>query len=566
MIALGGALVGAVEMVLFAQNAFAPLWVLDVFPGAGVVYLTAGLVAWWRRPGNHLGMIIVFGGWSWFIVALANLDVPALIATGLALATLPLAVAVHILMAFPSGRLRSRLSRWTVACGYVVALVLQIPLYLFSSHASPQGILAVANLPALASAGKWFQHGAGAVVFAMAFVVLGGRLRRSRPGQRTTLGPLYLYGMVSVLFTPLVPAWIGPLLGFSSDTMVTLQVAALIGVPVAFAGAMLLGGFSRTSEIEELGAWLGAAAAARPSLNVALGRALGDPSVQLAYWIPDREVFVDGEGSSVEVPGEGSGRGHVEIELDGRRVAAVIFDSVLIADAELVRAAARVVAIALDQDRLTAELRASREALRLSRARLVEAGDRERRRIAQDLHDGLQMKFVLLGLEAQRLACLPETSPVVAESAIGLRCRIDQAAAELRRVVHEVMPAPLIERGLGAATRDLADRMPVPTRLDIRLERAIPEPVSSAAYFVVAEALTNAVKHARAQSFAVRLAQDGDALSIEVRDDGVGGAGRGKGLGLRSLADRVEALGGRLRVDSPEGAGTLIVAELPCGS
>lgn len=566
MIALGGVLVGLVEMVLFSRNDFAPVWVLDLFPEAGIAYMTCGLVAWWRRPSNRLGMIIVFGGWSWFIVALANIDAPALIGIGLALATLPLAVAVHILLAFPSGQLRSRLSRWTVAFGYFVALFLQIPLYLFSVHGSPDGILAVANLPALASAGRWLQQGAGALMFAMAFVVLGKGLRRSRPHQRRALGPLYLYGMVSVLFTPLVPDGIQPLLRFSPSAMVTLQVLALIGVPVAFAAAMLFGGFARTGEIEQLGAWLGTAVAVRPSLNLALGRALGDSSLQVAYWLPERRAYVDDGGTAVELPEEGSGRGHVEIELDGRCIAAVIFDDVLIADAGMVRAATRVAAIALDQERLTAELRASREALRLSRARLVEAGDRERRRIAQNLHDGLQMQLVLLGLEAQRLACLPGTSQTGAEAAVTLRCMIDQAAADLRQLVHEVMPAPLIERGLGAATRDLVDRMPVPTRLDISLAGAISAPVSRAAYFVVAEALTNAVKHARAHGFAVRLAQCGDLLRIEVIDDGIGGAAPGKGLGLRSLADRVEALGGNLRVESPEGAGTVIFAELPCGS
>jgi len=238
----------------------------------------------------------------------------------------------------------------------------------------------------------------------------------------------------------------------------------------------------------------------------------------------------------------------------------------LIADSELVAAAGRVVAIALDRERLTADLLASREALRRSRDRVLRAGDRERRRIARNLHDGLQVKLVLLALESQRLAGQAGATPAIAEAAVALRAHIDLAAAELRELVHDVMPAPLIERGLGAATRDLVDRMPVPTRLDLGVNGMLPEPVSTAAYFVVAEALTNAVKHAQASSLSVRLTHHEGALTIEVSDDGIGGVAAGDGLGLRSLADRIDVLGGRLRIDSPDGQGTQIVAELPCES
>jgi signal transduction histidine kinase len=127
------------------------------------------------------------------------------------------------------------------------------------------------------------------------------------------------------------------------------------------------------------------------------------------------------------------------------------------------------------------------------------------------------------------------------------------------------MPAPLIERGLGAAAEDLADRMPVPTRLDIGVAGALPDAVSSTAYFVVSEGLANAVKHARATALDVRIAQQNGVLLVEVCDNGVGGATSGTGVGLRSLADGVDVLGGTLRVDSQAGQGTRLYAELPCG-
>jgi signal transduction histidine kinase len=278
-------------------------------------------------------------------------------------------------------------------------------------------------------------------------------------------------------------------------------------------------------------------------------------------------MYLDEQGGPAELPEVGSERATVEIDVDGRRVGAIIYDATLIADPELVRTAGRVIAIEVDRTGLTAELLASQDALRQSRARIVEAGDRERRRIAQDLHDGLQVRLVLLALDAQRLAEHPNDAGTTREAATSLRAGIDAAAAELRQLVHAVMPALLIERGLAAAAEDLCDRMPVPTRLDLHLDDgALPEALESTAYFVVAEGLANALKHSGGREFNVRLAQIEGSLIVEVRDDGLGGASVGRGAGLRGLADRVDVLGGRLRIDSPQGGGTHLVAELPCGS
>jgi signal transduction histidine kinase len=304
----------------------------------------------------------------------------------------------------------------------------------------------------------------------------------------------------------------------------------------------------------------------RPSLELALARALGDESLELGYFVAERKLYVDADGRALELPDPRSGRGHVEISLGARRIGVVIYDAVLIADPDLVEAAGRVVVVAMDHERLTAELLASRGQLMESRGRLVEASDRERRRIAQNLHDGLQMKLVLLALEAQGLAGLPGVSPEIAAAATTLRSRIDQAAGELRELVHDVMPAPLIEGGLGAATKDLVDRLPLPTRLCLGVNGSLPEPISAAAYFVVAEALANAVKHAKATTLAVHLSEGEGVLRLEVSDDGIGGVALGHGLGLRSLADRVDVMGGRLSIYSPAGEGTRIQVEFPCGS
>jgi signal transduction histidine kinase len=202
--------------------------------------------------------------------------------------------------------------------------------------------------------------------------------------------------------------------------------------------------------------------------------------------------------------------------------------------------------------------------LRTSRARLVAAADRERRRIAQNLHDGLQVQLVLLALEAQQVANASASAPT-RDRATSLRKGIDEAAADLRRLGHDVMPSTLMEQGLSAATEDLVDRIPVPTRLHLGItDGALPEAIESTAYFVVAEGLANALKHSRAGAFTVRIERRGDRLLVEVHDDGVGGASFGAGHGLRGLADRVEVVNGRLEMQSAVGRGTRLSAELPC--
>ena len=306
--------------------------------------------------------------------------------------------------------------------------------------------------------------------------------------------------------------------------------------------------------------------AVKALLADALGRALGDASLQVVYASRDGRALVDGDGAPFDTSTLGEHRALVDIELGSRRIGAIVYDATVVDDAELVRGAGRVAALAIDHDRLTAELRASHADLQQSRARLVEAGDRARQRIAQDLHDGLQVELVLLALQAQQLARAGGSADLP-DAATRLRVGIDGAARHLRGVVHALMPAALVERGLTAAIEDLVDRMPLPTRLAVaEIDGRLPATVERTAYFVVAEALTNAVKHARAEKVTVTLERAPTRLVIGVTDDGVGGATQEGGAGLHGLADRVDALGGRFAVDSPAGGGTRLLVELPCGS
>lgn len=553
-LAIATAVFVALEIALVVAGPAEPVWAVVLMPLVGALYAAVGLVAWTRRPGNRMGALLLAAASSMLLATLANTDDPVLIAVGLILATAVLAAIVHLLLAFPSGRLRSRGSRAVVIAAYVVAIVLQAPLYLFAPVAAPHEVLFLENRPDLVRYGQWLQRSCGLLVMAVAAVMLAQRFRAASRAQRWVLGPLYVYGATAVLLIPLSATVLQPVFGISPLDVFVCQLVIAALVPIAFAVAMFRGGFARTAEIEELGHWLSADEDHRPALRDALATALGDPSVELVFWAGDEAGYVDAAGRPRHLPTDPR-RAVVEVDLAGRRIGAIAYDQTLIADPELVHAAARVVAIALDREQLTARLRANRAALRESRRRIVEAADVERRRIAQDLHDGLQSRLVLLAVEA------------ATADADEVRRGIIAAIDDLRRLLHGVMPPLLIEEGLYAATEDLVDRVPVPTRLALpsRDER-LPPALERTAYLVVAEALTNAVKHAHANEIAVTLARADGTLRIEVVDDGVGGATPLGGAGLRNVADRIDAFGGRLSVTSAPGTGTRLVAEVPCAS
>ena len=208
----------------------------------------------------------------------------------------------------------------------------------------------------------------------------------------------------------------------------------------------------------------------------------------------------------------------------------------------------------------------ARQELADSRARIVHAGDEERRRLERNLHDGAQQRLVALSLEL-RLAerKLASGDPKAAELINQASDDLAGALEELRELARGIHPAILSDKGLVPALEMLAGRATVPVELCALLDARLPPPVEAAAYYLVAEALTNAAKHARASCVNVNVTRANGRAVVEVADDGVGGADVRRGSGLRGLRDRVEALGGELDLESREGGGTTLTARLPCG-
>jgi len=547
-----------------------PGWVLALAPIIAIVYAGAGAAAWMRRPSSRMGALLAAAGLAWLLSGLANTAVPALSAVGLVLMTLPLAVVVHLLHGFPSGRLQGRIAVGAVLGGYFACTVMQAPQYLFGQGAEgPATILQIADRPDLAQAGLWSQWAVGSVVMAITAWLLWRRWRTVAPARRAGVAPLLAYGIAAVLFVPISGQLGGAVLpaGDWTLTVAVCQLVVMAGVAIAFAATMLRGGFARTLEVEELLDRLADEPSEREVLARTLAQALGDPSLQLAFWGPARDGYVDAVGLPLALDEPGPDRAILEVELGGRPLGALVFDATLVADRALVEAVARVAALAIERIRLTAELRASHEEVQLSRARIVAAVEEERRKLARDLHDGLQSELVLAAMIADRIGRDP-TLPAAARSAVeALDERLRSTIEELRRLVHGVLPTLLVERGLFVAVRELVDRLPVP--VELRLEpapRRLSPAIEGTVYFVVSEGVANLLKHAGAKSARVSVIQLADRLLVELADDGVGGAAVGGGTGLRGAIDRVEALGGTLAIESPPGAGTKLSVELPCGS
>jgi signal transduction histidine kinase len=298
-------------------------------------------------------------------------------------------------------------------------------------------------------------------------------------------------------------------------------------------------------------------------LRDALAHALRDPSLKLAYWLPDFDAYVDANGSEVRLPDDERQTATL-IERNGERVAALVHDSALEDESELLDAVGAAAGMSLENARLHAQLRARVEELRGSRARVIEAGQKERQRLERNLHDGAQQRLIALSL---RLRLLEKRLPEEPEARLELdaaRREIALSLEELRDVARGIHPAVLSGHGLAVAVESLSARSPLPVRLSVDADGRLPERVEVAAYYVVSESLANVAKHARATEARVSVERHGNRLVVEVLDDGVGGADTERGTGLRGLADRVEALGGRLRVWTPRGGGTRVQAEIPC--
>lgn len=532
--------------------------VLNVLVGWS--FVTCGLLLWTRRPLNRLGPLMTAVGMLWLLGRTLFLsEYPVVFTAGMWLSDLWAAAFAYLLLAFPTGRLSSRSDQVIVGVFLFVSVPLEFLWLLFFVPENGLNVLAIAPNEDAARVIDTIQRillSLGGVLL----VIANGRrwLRASGPVRRQMV-PVVV-GSIAILL--LSASWIFEAFGISIEQLYTVALLAQIAIPIGVLYVMLQARMARGA-VADLVVELGQTPTPA-RLRDALANALGDPSLQVAYWSPAGARFVDAAGEPMELPGYETGQAVTMLERDGVPEAAIIHDAILLEDPGLIASVASAMRLAVENDRLTAEVEEQLAEVRASRARIVEAGDLERRRVERDLHDGAQQRLVSLSLELQvaRRALGDGGDPAVQRSLDRAADEALAALAELRDLAIGIHPLILTEAGLGAAVESLADRTSVDVAVDVGPDR-YPPAVEAAAYFVISEALTNVAKYAQATTATVRVSGLDDHLTIEVADDGIGGADPGAGSGLRGLADRLAAFGGTITIASPVGGGTRILGQIP---
>ncbi len=556
VLAAAGALFGAVVLWL-ADAGRDPGTTSTLFSGVvGGLYLLTGSVTHLRRPGP-LGLRMVTAGIAWFAEDLQVSMAPGPHTAGMFFRSVASACLLHLLLAFPEGRLRTRTERVVTCAVYVIALVL-VPVGVPFYQSMTPNLLLVADL-------AWTQDmllDGAQMVFAV--VVAGLLVRRwlvATPPARRVLAPVYGVGLVGSVASLLHPALPAP------SALLVNEVAhlAVLGLPVAFLVGALRVRLGRTAVADFL---LQLPRIPPAELRDLLARVLGDPTLRIAYPCLDSpgsaNDYLDADGRPVTPRPDDA----VTPVRRGRRVVAVLLhDPALRADRHVLHAVTAAAALELDNQRLAAEVRAQLAEVRASRARIVAAADEQRHRIERDLHDGAQNQLVttalILRLARERLgpaAPHPELHALLQRAVDGL----DVAITQLRELARGIHPAVLTEAGLLPALRALAAHSAYFVHVvDGPVLPPLPARVAATAYFVAAEAVTNAAKHACANQVHVHVRAAGNRLLVTVADDGVGNADMNNGTGLLGLRDRVAALDGTLAVRSFPNAGTSVHAELP---
>jgi signal transduction histidine kinase len=521
----------------------------------GWSFIAAGLAAARRLPENRTGALMMAIGFLWFLAQLWYGDAALLHTIGVGFESLFILGFAYLLLSFPEGRLHSGLERAMIGIGFFVVTVLQLAWMLFDGDADGN-LLALTDEPEVVDAIVNVQRTIGVALSVVTVALLVRRWRSATAPARRAATPVLWAGTAA--FVAIAISVANDAVDKPLGDVEWLWWLVFATVPFAFLAGLLRARMARGA-VAQLVLELGEAP--EPGhVRDALARALGDPDLRVAFWVPERDGYVDADGRPVEPSPTAT-----LVERSGRRVAALEHDEALAGQPELLESVAAAAALALENERLNAELRARLEDLRASRARIVEAAETERRRIERNLHDGAQQRLVsiamALGLAEHKLRADPEAVQPILHTA---REDLARALEELRELSQGIHPALLTERGLEAALGELPLRVPVPLALELSIDERLPEQVEAAAYYVVSEAVANVTKYAHATAVRVRVDRVNGAAIVEVADDGVGGADGSRGSGLRGLADRVEALGGTFVLVSPAGRGTVVRAEIPC--
>jgi signal transduction histidine kinase len=486
----------------------------------GWVFLACGLLAWSKRPESRSGGLMAATGLAWFAGTFSD-----------QLIYLHRGPLVHLVLAYPGGRLKGRLALIAAAVAYGAAFTTEV-----------------------------WQNEAAAIGLSATFVAIAARSYLEAVGRerRARLASLWATGAVAFVFAGVALAHLALPVEDVKEPVLLAYEAALGALALALTGGLFLAPWDRpyTDLVVELGE------RRSDALRDELARVLGDPTLEVGYWSSALGAYVDAAGLPLDVSAADGGRSLTRIDRDGEQVAVLVHDRGVLDDPGLLEAVGTASRLAATNARLQADVRARVTELEASRRRLVDSRDRERRRLEQRLHDGAERQLAtlndVLGHARVQAARSPETARRI-DRAVE---QLEQASEELRGLARGLHPRSLSEHGLNGALRSLAEQSPVPVELSL-LPAELSGSVEAAVYFVCSEALANVAKYADASRAGVAVTVHHGCVRVEISDDGIGGADPARGTGLAGLADRVEAMGGELRVVSPTAAGTSVVADIP---
>ncbi|MEU4160807.1 sensor histidine kinase [Actinoplanes sp. NPDC026670] len=538
----------------------------------GVLFLLTGAFLGAEDDQYGNGRLFVLAGVAWAGIGLENWGSPPLKLAGWLCSGLFSVVGVIVLLRYPEDRLAHRHQRvfavlalvWIEGAAVAIAATAGVP----TRGGRPAVLFGGAGSPLAGQLVETIGR-AGLVVIALVFVgLLGVRLAQARGLERRTLTPVLVAAIAVGVVTGVRRAAI--VLSDARVPAILLQLIepiAMIAIPGGFLLAALQRRLARAAVADMV------LSLTRPGgggdVLTALRAALHDPTLEILYWVDDETGYRRADGTPENrvdgTPGDSTGppAGRLSIPITtstGDRLALVHMDATLTRHASVVDAALSAAMLLLENARLQAGIRAQLAEARASRARIVEAGLAERRRLEQNLHDGAQQRLLALSMQLAGLrAAVPDPAAgrLIDDASANLR----DATRELRELAHGLHPAILTQAGLGPALESVAQRLPLPALITIP-DRRWAEATELTVYFVACEALTNAVKHAEATRVSVTVTEDDGHLRLRVDDDGVGGA-RNTGHGLTGIRDRIAAAGGTWSLASPPGEGTTVTAMLP---
>jgi signal transduction histidine kinase len=505
-------------------------WVPDLLTGWTLI--GCGLAGWARRPQSRSGLLLAAAGFAWFVPDFATTGVAVLGWLGGHALYLHRGLLGQLVLTYPRGRSRGRVEGAAVAVGYVAAVVTPVWRSLVGTVALAVVLVAVAVRGYVRAT--------------------GGERRMRRSALQATV--LFAAGTATITLVRFaVP-------GRAADAATLLAYEVML---CALAAGLLVGLVRwpwERAEVADLVVELGEVRSG--TLRDELARALGDPSLQVGYWLPDSAAYVDAAGHALAVPEPGSGRSATMVERDGQPLAVLVHDPAVLEDPGLAGAVSSAAGLAAANARLQAEVRSSLAEIAASRRRVLAAADEERSRLEHRLRDGAQRRLDDLA-ETLRLA-RRSAGPGAAERITQAELQLTRTQEDLGRLARGLHPRQLSEQGLGAALATLADDFPLPVDLAVPAT-GISLTVAACVYFICSEALANVAKHASASRVQISVTPRAGGITTEVTDDGVGGADL-QGRGIRGLADRVETLGGTLTVTSAPGQGTRVSAVIPDGA